>query len=123
LGSAKRRRREEHDVTRLALAWVAAAIVVILVVAWWNRPDPPPKGITPEDIEKMSVTERRVLGRCQLQKLWQDVPPRDDPEKYIFEWERRAQQSGHPMEYIWYKDGYWCDKQERHEFWTTPKYD
>jgi hypothetical protein len=117
-------RLEEEMSTKTRLVGVAVSIVVILVVAWWIRLDPPPpEGITPEDIEKMSVTEKRVLGRCQLQKLWQDLPPRDDPENYIFEWERRAQQSGHPMEYIWYKDGYWCDKQERHEFWTNPKYD
>ena len=101
---------------RLARAGVAAAIVVLLVVAWWNRPDPPPpKGITPEDIRQMSVTERRILGNCQLRKLG---------EKYdVIGADERAQESGHPLEYIWYKDGYWCDKQERHYFWTSPQYD
>ncbi len=63
----------------------------------------------------MSVTERRALGNCQLQKLG---------EKYnVIGADERAQESGHPLEYIWYKDGYWCDKQERHDFWTNPQYD
>ena len=105
--------------TRLARAGVAAAIVVIvvlLVVAWWNLHEPPPPtGITPEDIRQMSVTERRVLGNCQLQKLGEEYD--------VIGADERAQESGHPLEYIWYKDGYWCDKQERHDFWTSPQND
>ena len=103
------------------IAWVAG-VLVILVVAGWTLLDPPPAGITPEDIRQMSATEGRVLGNCQLQKLGED-PLLRDIEAYILETDERVQQTGQPLEYIWYKDGYWCDKQERHDFWTRPQYD
>lgn len=103
------------------VAWVEGVLVILgfVVVAWWN---PPPAGITPEDIRQMSTTERRVLGNCQLQKLGED-PFLGDIESYILRTDERAQQTGQPLGYIWYKDGYWCDKQERHDFWTRPQYD
>jgi hypothetical protein len=100
------------------VAWVAGVLVILgfVVVAWWN---PPPTGITPEDIRQMSATERRVLTNCQLLKISQKLGAEYD----VIGADERAQESGLPVEYILYKDGYWCDKQERHDFWTRPQYD
>jgi hypothetical protein len=105
----------------ICIVGVAVGVFALLMLGFrFSTLGLPPKGITPEDIQQMTVTEKRVLGRCQLQKLWRYRP---NAEKAFLEWEKRAQQSGHPFEYILYQNGYWCDKQERHDFWSRPQYD